>query len=393
MPEIATLMPAGLVTLDAQHEIVYLNPFAEQLLGYQPGSLIGQRVEVVLTRASRIYFQTNLYPLIALGQLANELYLTLQTQSGVRIPVLLNAVRQQDASGEGNTYLCLMPVHQRRQYEQELLASKQAAEQALLRNEELVALQQQLEQHQAELDRQVTHLKQRNDELEQFGRIIAHDLQEPLRKINLLASVLEQEKTNQLTTLGQRGLIGIVKASTRLRQLIHDLQVYFTFDDLRSGDESINLTNLIEQAVADYRSTNIRLEVTGLPTIVGNRGELLSLFGHLLDNAVRFRRLDVSLVMTIRGSVVSQNRYQATPGKYQYIDYAQIEVSDNGIGFNNQYREEIFGILKKLDPHSSGLGLGLSLAKKIVERHHGLIRAESREGQGTTITLLLPLPL
>ncbi|GAB3554398.1 sensor histidine kinase [Spirosoma fluminis] len=391
MPEIATLMPGGLITLNVQHEIIYLNPFAEQLLGYGPGRLVGQRMDVVLTRASRIYFQTNLYPLIALGKLANELYLTLQTQSGVRIPVLLNAIRQEDALGESFTYLCLMPVYQRRQYEQELLASKQAAEQALQRNEELIALQQQLDQHQADMDRQVTYLKQRNDELEQFGRIIAHDLQEPLRKINLLASALNQEDTNRLSYLGQRGVNGIVRASTRLRQLIHDLQVYFTFEPIRSADELVDLTALVEQAVAAYSATGIRFEVASLPTIMGNRAELLSLFGHLLDNAVKFRRLELPSVVVVSGSVVSQNRYQTTPDKYQYIDYARILVSDNGMGFNNQYREEIFGILKKLDPHTPGIGLGLSLAKKIVERHHGVIRADSYEGQGTTMTLFLPL--
>lgn len=391
MQDVATLMPVGLVRLNADNQIDYLNPFAEELLGYRPGVLLGQRMEVVLTRASRIYVQTNLYPSLALGTLANELNLTLQTQSGARIPILLNAVRQENASGEGVTYLCLMPVYQRRQFEQELLASKQAAEQALLRNDELVALQQQLEQHQAEMDRQVTNLKQRNEELEQFGRIIAHDFQEPLRKINLLASALNQEDTTRLSHLGQRGVKGIVRASTRLRQLIHDLQVYFTFEPIRSADESVDLTALMEQAVATYSAMGIRFEIASLPTIVGNRGELLNLFGHLLDNAVKFRRLDGASVVTISGSVVSQNRYQTTPDKYQYIDYARLVVSDNGVGFNNQYREEIFGILKKLDPHTPGIGLGLSLAKKIVERHHGIIRADSREGQGTTITLLFPL--
>ncbi|GAB4000859.1 hypothetical protein GCM10028807_55140 [Spirosoma daeguense] len=391
MQDVATLMPVGLVRLNADNQIDYLNPFAEELLGYRPGVLLGQRMDVVLTRASRIYVQTNLYPSLALGTLANELNLTLQTQSGARIPILLNAVRQTNASGEGVTYLCLMPVYQRRQFEQELLASKQAAEQALLRNDELMALQQQLEQHQAEMDRQVTNLKQRNEELEQFGRIIAHDFQEPLRKINLLASALNQEDTTRLSHLGQRGVKGIVRASTRLRQLIHDLQVYFTFEPIRSADESVDLTALLEQAVATYSAMGIRFEVARLPTIMGNRAELLSLFGHLLDNAVKFRRLDIASMVAVTGSVVSQNRYQTTPDKYQYIDYARILVSDNGIGFNNQYREEIFGILKKLDPHTPGIGLGLSLAKKIVERHHGIIRADSREGHGTTMTLLFPL--
>ncbi len=389
MHDIAALLPGGVVVLNTNYEIVHLNPFGYQLLGYEPDGLTGKRVDMLLTTASRIYFQTHLYPLIALGQVANELYLTFQSQQGARIPVLLNASRQQQPPGY--VYICFIPVYQRRQYEQELLMAKKAAEEALLRTDQLTSLQQQLESHQAELDRQVTTLQQQNTELEQFAKIISHDLQEPVRKITLLASVLETESTSSLTPIGQRGLAGISKASSRLRQLIWDLQGYFTTTNSTTARESVDLTELNRQLILIYRSTDVQFDLTGLPTVMGNRGELTSLFSHLLDNAVKFRQPGSPSWVRIRGTVVGQNSYRTTPDKYNYIDYARITVSDNGIGFNNQYREEIFRLLKKLDAHSPGLGLGLSVAKKIVERHRGQITAESVENQGTKITLLLPI--
>ena len=389
MQDVADLLPGGVLVLNADYEIVYLNPFGYQLLAYEPDGLSGKRVDVLLTTASRIYFQTHLYPLIALGQVANELYLTFLSQAGSRIPVLLNVSRQPQLPG--HIYFCFIPVYQRRQYEQELLLAKKAAEQALLRTDQLTSLQQQLEAHQAELDRQVITLQQQKAELEQFGRVIAHDLQEPLRKITLLASVLETEPRNALTPTGQRGLTGISKASNRLRGLIQDLQVYFTTTNLQTTRESVDLTELIRPLFLDYRSADVQFELASLPTVMGNRGELVSLFGHLLSNAVKFRQPGLPAWVRISGTVVSQNSYRTTPDKYKYIDYARIIVSDNGIGFNNQYQEEIFGLLKKLDPHSPGLGLGLSVVKKIVERHQGQIMAESTQHQGTKMTLLLPV--
>jgi len=391
MEDIAALIPGGVLILNADHEIVYLNAFGYQLLTHEPGSLIGKRVDVLLTTASRIYFQTHLYPLIALGQLANELYLTFQTQLGGRVPVLLNASHQQQPTGQVFICFCFMPVYQRRQYEQELLTAKKAAEAALLQNHELTTLKQKLEHKQAEGDRQMLILQQQKDELEQFGKIIAHDLQEPLRKITLLASTLDHEKADNLSPILTRGLIGIGKASNRLRQLINDLQVYFTPASTKVNLELVDLTELIGGIVNVYTVPDVYFTLMNLPTVAGCREELISLFRHLLDNAVKFRQPNSKTLIQISGSIVSQNSYRATPEKYNYIDYARITVSDNGIGFNNQYREEIFRILKKLDPHSPGLGLGLSLAKKIVERHHGLITAESVESQGTQITLLLPI--
>jgi sigma-B regulation protein RsbU (phosphoserine phosphatase) len=392
MHDITRLLPVGTLVVNAKNEIVFLNQFGYDLLGYEPGLLTGKQVDSLLTVASRIYFQTHLYPLITLGKIANELYLTVRTQQNVQIPVLLNARWQEQSNDQALLYIGFIPVHQRSQYEKELLLAKHEAEQALLRNEELITLQRQLTEHKVELDRQISSLKQRNDELEQFSKIISHDLQEPLRKITLFTSLLKNESPDALTDMGKVALSALDKIVTRFRQLINDLQLYFTNTDYSNTVSSVDLTDIVRQLIREYDIPTIRFEVTELPVVVGNRQTLTSLFRHLLDNTVKFRKPGaLATVVSINGTVVGHNSYRVTPDQYNYIDYARIIVSDNGIGFENHYREEVFRILKKLDPHSPGLGLGLSLSKRIVEQHNGFITAESAKGLGTTITVLLPI--
>ncbi len=391
MQEITPLIPCGVLVLNAESHIVSINPFACTLLEYEASELVGSRIDRLLTIPSRIYFQTHIYPLITLRKVANELYLNVQTRQRVQIPVLLNAVsREQD--GASVTYISFIPVYQRRQFEQELIDAKKAAEAALLRNDELVALKQELELHQTDLDRQLSYMRHRNDELEQFSKIISHDLQEPLRKITLFADLLSHEKPDALTVMGNRALVGIGTATSRMRQLISDLQFYFTLaSQLPILMDTVDLTKLVQELKLEFEIAQATFEVETLPAVPGNKAELINLFRHLLDNAVKFREPGQSVAIRVTGTVIGMNSFQHLPNKYRYCDYARIIVSDNGPGFSNQHSEEIFHILKKLSPNTPGIGLGLAISRKIVERHNGQISAQSSPGKGTQITVLLPV--
>ncbi len=378
------------MVLTADSAIVSINPYACTLLGYEAEELIGKRVDTLLTMASRIYFQTHLYPLIVLRNAASELYLNLQSRQRLPIPILTNAVRQEE-NGEQYTYFAFIPVDQRRQYEQDLLAAKKAAEHALLRNEKLLAVQRELEQHQVELDRKVNQLRQRSEELEQFGKIVSHDLQEPLRKIMVFADLLENEEPGNQPGVNRMALVGIKKASARLRLVIKDLQLYFNQNTQLAQTAPVNLDAIVETVSREYESPNVLFDLKTLPTVMGSKTELMSLFRFLIDNAVKFRKSEQQAVVHISGSVVGHNSFQTTPDKYNYVDYARIIITDNGIGFDNRQREDVFRILKKLNPRTPGIGMGLAMAKKIVERHNGQISAESVVGTGTTIRLLLPV--
>ncbi|GHB68880.1 sensor histidine kinase [Persicitalea jodogahamensis] len=391
MPDPTALLPGGVLVLDAESRIITINPYACTLLGYDEADLLGEKIDRLLTTASRIYFQTHLYPLITLQKAADELYLTLQTRERIWIPVLLN-VSTHDQDGEIRTYYAFIPVYQRRKFEQELINAKKSAEDALLRNDELRRLQQQLQSQQADLDRQIGLLRHRNDELEQFSKIISHDLQEPLRKINLFADLLTREEPAAFTTMGRRALDGVARSSARLRALITDLQLYFSHD-VRSSDKVgvVDTEALVHTVAEEYSAADTLFQVTKLPAVLGDREELIRLFRHLLDNAVKFRHPDRPLTVQISGTVLSVNSFQHLPDKYRYNDYVRIVVADDGIGFDNRYREDIFRIMEKLDARSPGIGLGLALSKKIVEKHNGQISANSEPGQGTQITVLLPV--
>ncbi len=376
--------------LDAESRIAAVNSYACDLLGYDEGDLLGKQVNVLLTMASQIYFQTHLYPLITLQKAASELYLTLQTRERIWIPVLLNAAIH-DQDGEGKTYYAFIPVYQRRQFEQQLINAKKSAEDALLRNDELRTLQQELQSHQADLDRQIGRLRQRNDELEQFSKIISHDLQEPLRKINLFTGLLTREEHTAFTSMGRYALDGVARSSARLRALITDLELFFS-QAVRSPDKvgRVDTQALVRAVAEEYSAPDNVFQVAKLPTVRGDQEELARLFRHLFDNAVKFRQPDRKLTVQITGTVLSVNSFQHLPNKYSYNDYIRIVVADDGIGFDNRHREDVFRIMEKLDTRSPGIGLGLALSKKIVEKHDGQISANSELGRGTQITILLP---
>lgn len=390
MDEVAESLPCGVIVIDTHSEIKWANPFTEDLLGYGPGELTGRRIDELLTLASRLYFQTHIYPLFTLGTFANELYLNLLTRRRSTVPVLLNAGRREQG-GEALISLSFIPVYQRREYEQELLSAKRAAEDALLRNDELLRLQDELRRHQLELDQQMSVLRQRNEELEEFGKVIAHDLQEPLRKLHVFAGLLLEEPDGALSSTGIMAVGGVRNASQRLRQLILDLQSYFTLANAVVGKKPVNLGEIVEKLATQFRTGEVQIQLGPLPQIVGNPEELTILFRHLLDNAVKFRKPEQAAEVVVEGTVVGRNQFRFTPDKYHYVDYARIVISDNGIGFDNHRREEIFAILKKLHTQTPGLGLGLALARKIVERHNGQIAAESELGRGTRITVWLPV--
>lgn len=390
MPVSIASLPCGVLVLTNELRIESVNPYVCHWLQYEADELVGKRLDTLLPMPSRVYLQTHIYPLVNLNGQGSELYLTLQTRHREQVPVLLNALHQQEAD-QVRYVFTFMPVFQRRQYEQELLAAKKAAENELLRNERLLDVQQALQQHQVELDRQVERLRQRNDELEQFGKIISHDLQEPLRKISVFTEMLRNEADGNLPHMAQTALKTVEKASRRLRALIHELQLYFTLPNEVVEITSIDADALMASVCAEYASPAITFEVKPLPLLRGNDVEIRMLFRHLIDNAVKFRQANVPLLVQVSGSVVGRNRFRHLPDRYNYVDFARIVLVDNGIGFAEEHCETVFQLLKKLQANTPGIGLGLAMARKIAERHGGQISAESTVGKGTKVTVFLPI--
>jgi sigma-B regulation protein RsbU (phosphoserine phosphatase) len=146
------------------------------------------------------------------------------------------------------------------------------------------------------------------------------------------------------------------------------------------------------ERVTEGRAFNaFQFIVEPLPRIWGFRSQLELLFYHVIDNAIQFRKPGSELVLKVSSVLLEENIYRSIRDKYKFTEHVKITFSDNGIGFDKQYTNYVFDMVKKLDPTSNGLGVGLSLVKKIVDNHSGSIKIESQPGKGTNVILTLPL--
>jgi phosphoserine phosphatase RsbU/P len=380
--------PCGFLSIDDHGCILEANATLLALLGFAPGELIGNQFETVLTISSRIFYQTHLFPLLALHGKAEEIFITLQAKDKLDIPVLVYAKRAHSR----NDYV-LVPVWQRQKYEQEILAAKRAAEDALRTNQDLLDAKNQLQSHAQELDRRIVRTEQQNRELLQVTNILFHDLREPLRKIETFAGMIHLEKA--LDEQSRLSLSKIQSACLRGNQLLRALQEFVSVETADDQVETVQLNVLVAEAFQSVSQAHpdcqARFVLSALPEIQGYPRQLSLLFQQLFDNAFKFRRTGVDLEIHVSGSILQENSFQTIRNRYRYIDFAQIYVSDNGTGIPRQYWDSVFELLKKLDLHNPQPGCGLAICRKVISNHYGSIVVDQNPSPGTTFKMLLPL--
>ncbi len=227
----------------------------------------------------------------------------------------------------------------------------------------------------------LTHkLEQSNQELSDFARVASHDLQEPLRKIQVFGDRLSTKGLVQ--SEGQLYLERMQDAAKRMSTLIQDLLALSRVTTKVQPLVSVELAQLVQEVISDLE---IRIEEVGgtvevgaLPTVNADRLQMRQLFQNLIGNALKFQRPGVAPIVQVWG--------QCTLEECQFV------VTDNGIGFAKKDKERIFNVFERLHGRSEyqGTGVGLAICRKIVERHGGTIIAESTPGQGATFTITLP---
>ncbi len=232
-------------------------------------------------------------------------------------------------------------------------------------------------------------LRQSNRELEIFASVASHDLQEPLRKITAFGDRLEKHGREALDEKGRRYLSRMTAAATRMQALIDDLLTFARVGARARTPESLDLNRLVTEVESDLEAaieeTGASIEVSELPLVSGDPVQMRQLFQNLIGNSLKFRHADRKLQISVSGRIVTR----------QIGQVCEIEISDNGIGFEPQYAERIFEVFGRLHGRAeyAGTGMGLAICRKIVERHGGEISARSQPGQGAQFTIQLPLKI
>ncbi len=355
MDDLLNIAPCGFLSFTDDGQIVDVNDTLLHLLDHEAGELLGRHVESLLPVASRIFYQTHLFPLLKLHDRVEEVYFTLRTSGGVEIPVLVNAARRERAGRIVNDCV-LMHMRQRNRYEDEILQAKRMAEAATLAKDEFLA-------------------------------VISHELRTPLTAILGWARMLQTGKLDEVTAA--RAMDSIERNAESQNQLIGDL---LDFSRIISGKmrldvAQVELAPVIEAAIdvvsPAASAKEIRLQTILNPKaglVSGDRERLQQVLWNLLSNAVKF---------TPKGGRVQVRLRRVNSS-------VEVAVSDTGEGISREFLPYVFDRFRQSDTSTTrrqaGLGLGMAISKHLVELHGGTIMAESPgEGEGATFILKLPV--
>lgn len=238
-------------------------------------------------------------------------------------------------------------------------------------------------------------LAKSNSDLQQFASVASHDLQEPLRKIQVFSQFLKDRNSEELTEGAQRSLEKIISSSNRMKTLIVDILAYSRLSADDNTVELVSLRNLCDEIIDDLdlkiSEKNARVELGDLPTLEANKGQLRQVFNNLISNALKFTKADVPPHIIIESKKACASELGISIDDEER--FCCISVKDNGIGFDDKYSLSIFNLFEKLNAKSSfeGSGIGLAIAKKIIDKHGGVIAAKSRPGEGSEFNIILPL--
>jgi signal transduction histidine kinase len=242
----------------------------------------------------------------------------------------------------------------------------------------------------------IARLENANKELDNFAYMASHDLQEPLRKIRIFCDRLETKYRQVLDEDGKNNIEKIQRSCERMQELIKDI---LTFSKLTATDkkafENSDLNMIIKDVLTEMdgivSERNASISVGTLPSIFVNPGLIRPLFHNLISNAIKYSKRNVNPVIKIRSEFSLPNN--SIGSKQTNRRFCRIIIEDNGIGFEQEYAEQIFGMFKRLHGRSEydGTGIGLAICKRIVEEHNGFIIAKSKVDEGSTFIVSLPL--
>ena len=360
-------MNEGAVTLNEQGVIVYCNSMFASVVGLPLSKIIGVLFETLIAPECIERYEE----IFKRGWYADsKTEISVLNTRSERVPCQLSVTTLQ--LDEGNTLSVIIT---------DLTFQKE--------------IQQLLKQNNQQLAEINTELETSNHDLQQFASVASHDLQEPLRKILIFSTLLRDKHKHEFSEESTAYLDKIIASSDRMRSMIVDILGYSRLSTNVSPFTLTNLREIVNEVMDDYemliKEKEATIVVGDLPEIEVNRGQMKQVFQNLISNSIKFSKPNTAPVITITSGFPDQPLF--SPELNSEAVSCCITVSDNGIGFNDQYRDKIFSLFERLNTKDKyeGTGIGLAITKKIIDKHNGTIRATSQEGQGSRFIITLPL--
>lgn len=337
--------PNAMLVIDQQRNITFVNRKAEEVFGYHRNDLIGQTLEILLPERYRTQ-----HPAMVAGfhrapstrPMGAERALFARRSDGIEIPVEIGLNPIEGLDG-GATLACIIDISERKRVEIDLRRS--------------------------------------NADLEQFAYVASHDLQEPLRMVANFTELLSQRYQGQLDAKADKYLHFANDGAKRMQRLVADLLQYSRVGSQGKAKVRTSMQKVVDGVLslmeAPLQQCGALVDVGTLPQLLADEGQMRQLFQNLIGNAIKFRS-DTPLHLSIEAQLIDERIWQ-------------FSVGDNGIGLDTAFADKIFQMFQRLHElgRYEGSGIGLAIAKRIVERHGGRIWVDSAPGAGTTFHFTL----
>jgi PAS domain S-box-containing protein len=348
----------GVMATDREGRITFINPEAVRLTGWERGDAVGKPLKQILhivNATSREEVESPYDKVLRTGKavgLADHTILV--RRDGSEVPIDDSGAPIRNAYGKvSGVVLVLRDIAERRKAEAALEVSH-------------------------------SEVLKANEELRQFSYAATHDLQEPLRTIVVFSQLLGRSYRHILDERGQHLLQTVEDAALRMSTLIDHLLTYTRVGGMDSSgtrvavDAKAALEDTLVQLKGSIEETRAVVTYDAMPVVCAEPGQLSQVFQNLISNAIKYRKADVAPVIHVSATVDGE--------------LATFQVSDNGIGFKQQYSDRIFLLFQRLHGRSiPGTGIGLALCRRIVERLGGRIWVNSEENKGSCFYFTLPI--
>ncbi len=341
----------AIVSKDMNGVIESWNLGAERLFGYTADEVVGKPITIIIP-PDRLNEEPDILRRLQRGERVEHFETIRRRKNGELLNISLTISPVKDAHGKviGASKIARNITERKRQEE-----ALQAANDALTRS---------------------------NGDLEQFAYSASHDLQEPLRMVSAYSDMLQRKFGSQLGPEGEEFIGYIINAAARMQQLLRDLRSFAQASNLAQDQvQNVNAADVLDRSLANLKSalddSGAVLTRGSLPAVAMHEFQLEQLFQNIIGNAIRYRSQASPLIH------IDAQRSDGT---------CTFSIRDNGIGIDPQYKEQIFGIFKRLHTTADypGTGMGLAICQRIVERVGGRIWVESEPGRGSTFYFTVP---